>query len=160
MRHSSYSMFVLPTKQLNWWGGERGVTAHVHEAEGLLLHLNALMKWDNASENKIIKEKSLYLNHIQTRKSQPSADIGARLPPSLPWPQGAKRPHIPSRVLSQQVMPWARASPTPPRPSVQSIAPPITFPLPWNPPKHIPYKSSFPTKIPCLTLTLQSALTP
>lgn len=89
MHHSSYSMLTLPTKQLNWWGGERGVTAHVHEAEGLLLHLNALMKWDNASENKIIKKKSLYLNH-RPEKVNPLQILGQGcLPlcrdPKEPW---------------------------------------------------------------------------
>lgn len=73
------------------------------------------------------------------------------------WPQKSCKMYILSRVFPQQVTPRSHASTTPLRPSVQSPVPPSTFLLPWNPPKHLPYKSSFTTKISHLTLTLQSA---
>lgn len=111
-----------------------------------------IWKWDNPGKI------SLPQSYIDQTKSTLCRYRGKAA--SLLWPQGAMRPHIPSRVLPQQVMPWAHASPTPLRLSVQSPAPPSTFPLPRNPHKHIPYKSSFPTNISHLTLTLQSALTP
>lgn len=151
-----YSMLILPTEH-SWIDLFLG-QAYVHELEGLLLHLDTLMKlrqciWKGDNP----QEPSLPQSHIDHMKST----LRTHRPrlTNLQWPQESRKMYILSRVLPQQVTPWCHASTTPLRPSVQSPAPPSAFLLPWNPPKHLPYKSSFTTKISHLILTL-SAPTP